>query len=118
MAEIKPTGPFSQVVRIGVAEKTHGNPRSMRARTTCITDERNILKGASIMKDTVDYKDIYIKRDETPLEIAQTKKLNVPRKSRTEESRKKGENVRWFIRREQVVNGKPRPGGVEGGGQS
>ena len=61
---------------------------------------------------------VYIKRDETPLERAQTKKLNVLRKSRTEESRKNGENVRWFIRREQVVNGKPRPGGAEGGGQS
>ena len=59
MAEIKLTGPFSQVVRIGVAEKTHGNPRPMRARTTCITDERNILKGASILKDTEDYKVIY-----------------------------------------------------------
>ena len=92
MAEIKLTVPFSQVIRIGVAEKTHSKPSPMRARTTCITDQRNILKAASILKDTEDYKDMYIKRDETPLERAQTKKLNVLRKSRTEESRKKGEN--------------------------
>ncbi len=78
-----------------------------------VTDQRKILKAASILKDTEDYspyKGMYIKRDETPLERAQTKKLNVLRKARTEESRKKGENVRWFIRRGQVVNGKPRPG--------
>ena len=61
---------------------------------------------------------IHIKRDEAPLERAQTKKLNVLRKSRTEESRKKGEKVRWFIGRGKVVNGKPRPGGAEEGGQS
>ena len=118
MSEIKLTVPFSQVIRIGVTEKMHGKPRPMRARTTCITDQRNILKAASILKDTEDYKDMYIKKDETPLERSQTKKLNVLRKSRTEESRKKGENVRCFIRRGQVVNGKPRPGGAEGGGQS
>ena len=117
MSEIKLTVPFSQVIRIGVTEKTHGKPRPMRARTTCITDQRNIMKAASILKDTEDCKDMYIKKDETPLERSQTKKLNVLRKSRTEESRKKGENVRWFIRRGQVVNGKPRPGGAEGGGQ-
>ena len=118
MAEIKLTVPFSQVIRIGVAEKTHSKPMPMRPRTTCITDQRKITKAASILKDTEDYKDMYIKRDETPLERAQTKNLNVLRESRTEESRKKGENVRWFIRRGQVVNGKPRPGGAEGGGQS
>ena len=118
MSEIKLTVPFSQAIRIGVMEKTHSKPRLMRARTTCITDQRKILKAASILKDTEDYNDMYIKRDETPLERAQAKKLNILRKSRTEESRKKGENVRWFIRRGQVVNGKPRPGGVEGGGQS
>ena len=106
------------MIRIGVAEKTHSKPRPMRARTTCITDQRKILKAASILKDTEDYRDMYIKKDETPLERVQTKKLNVLRKSRTEESRKKGENVRWFIRRGQVVNGKPRPGEAEGGGQS
>ena len=105
MSEIKLTVPFSQVIRIGVTEKTHGKPRPMRARTTCTTDQRNILKAASILKDTEDYKDMYIKKDETPLKRYQTKKLNVLRKSRTEESRKKGENVRWFIRRGQVVNG-------------
>ena len=82
-----------------------------------ITDQRNILKAASILNDTEDYKDVYIKKDDTPLERALTNKLNVLRKSRTEESRKKGENVRWFIRRGQVVNGKPKPGGAEGGGQ-
>ena len=83
-----------------------------------VTDQRKILKAASILKDTDNYKDVYIKRDETPLERSQTKKLNVLRKSRTVESRKKGENIRWFIRRGQVVNGKPRPGGAEGEGQS
>ena len=93
MSEIKLTVPFSQVIRIGVAEKTHGKARPMRARTTCITDQRNILKAASILKDTEDYKDMYIKKDETPLERAQTKKLDVLRKSRTEESRKKRENI-------------------------
>lgn len=118
MSEINLTVPFSQVIRIGVAEKTRGVPRPMRARTTCITDQRKILKAASILRDTEYYKDTYIKRDETPLERAQTKKLNVLRKSKTEESRKKGENVRWFIRRGQVVSGKPRPGGAEGGGQN
>ena len=70
MSEIKLTVPFSQVIRIGVAEKTHSKPRPMRARTTCITDQRNILKAVSILKDTEDYKDMYIKRDETPLERA------------------------------------------------
>ena len=55
MAEIKLTVPFSQVIRIGVAEKTHSKPRPMRARTTCITDQRKILKAASILKDTEDY---------------------------------------------------------------
>ena len=70
----------------------------MRARTT---DQRKILKAASILKDTEYYK------DETSLERSQTKKLNALRKSKTEESRKKGENVRWFIRTGQVVNGKP-----------
>ena len=118
MSEINLTVPFSQVIRIGVAEKTRGVPRPMRARTTCITDQRKILNAASILRDTEYYKDTYIKRDETPLERAQKKKLNVLRKSKTEESRKKGENVRWFIRRGQVVSGKPRPGGAEGGGQN
>ena len=33
MAEIKLTVPFSQVIRIGVTEKTHSKPRPMRART-------------------------------------------------------------------------------------
>ena len=49
MSEIKLTVPFSQVIRIGVAEKTHGKARPMRARTTCITDQRNIVKAASIL---------------------------------------------------------------------
>ena len=52
-----------------------------------------VLQGSilgSIMRDTEYYKDTYIKRDDTPLERAQTKKLNVLRKSKTEESRKKG----------------------------
>ena len=116
MSESKLTVPFSQVIRIGVAEKTHGKPRPMRVRTTCITDQRKILKAPSILKDTEDYKDMYSKRDDTPLERSQTKKLNVLRKSRTGVSRKKGDNIRWFIRR-QVVNGKPRPEGADGGGQ-
>ena len=84
MSEINLTVPFSQVIRIGVAEKTRGVPRPMRARTTCITDQRKILKAASILRDTEYYKDTYIKRDETPLERAQKKKLNVLRKSKTE----------------------------------
>ena len=73
MSEIKLTVPFSQVIINGVADKTHGKPRPMRARTKCITDQRKILKAASILKDTEDYKDMHIKKDETPLERAQTK---------------------------------------------
>ena len=73
MSEINLTVPFSQVIRIGVAEKTRGVPRPMRARTTCITDQRKTLKAASILRDTEYYKDTYIKRDETPLERAQQK---------------------------------------------
>ena len=61
MSDIKLTVPFSQVIRIGVAEKTRGVPRPKRARTTCITEQRKILKAPSILNDTEYYKDMYIK---------------------------------------------------------
>ena len=60
MSEIKLTVPFFQVIRIGVAEKTRDAPRPMRARNTCITDQRKILKAASILKDTGDYTHTYL----------------------------------------------------------
>ena len=59
MSEIKLTVPF-QVIIIGVAEKTRGVSGPMRARNTCITDQRKIPKAASVLKDTGDYTHIYL----------------------------------------------------------
>ena len=76
MSELSLTVPFSQYIRLGAVERSQSKPRQMRARTTCIADQRNTMKAASTLEDVEVYKKMHIKRDGTPLERAQARNLN------------------------------------------
>ena len=112
MSDVELNVPFSQVSRIGAQEQAENGPRPIKARTTCITDHRKILKVIPRFRETEGYGDIGIRREETPLERDQFKKLNAIRKQKEEESKKKGKTSNWIIRRGQVTKGRPRREGA------
>ena len=99
MSDVELNVPFSQVSRIGAMEKAQNGPRPIKAQTTCVADHRKILKTIPTIRETGGYRDIGIRRDETPLEQDQFRKLNAIRKHKQEESIKKGETTHWIIRR-------------------
>ena len=93
MSDVELNVPFYQVSRIGAMEKAQNGPRPIKARTTCVADHRKILKTIPKIHETEGYRDIGIRRDETPLERDQFRKLNAIRKHKQEESNKKGQTT-------------------------
>ena len=72
MSDVELNVLFSQVSRIGAMEKAQHCPRPIKARTTCVADHRNILKTIPKIHETEGYRDIGIRRDDTPLERDQS----------------------------------------------
>jgi hypothetical protein len=63
-----------------------------------------VLKEARKLRDSEDFKDVFIKKDSTPLERAEMKKLITMRDQKREETKTKGGDENWVIRNGKVVN--------------
>ena len=108
MSKLDLTIPLSNVVRIGSEDKIGDRPRPIKAKTASTSDHRYLLKAAPKLQRVEGCKDVFIKRDETPLGRAQVLKLKDLRKAKMEESRRIGDNTYWVIKGGKVVKGRPR----------
>ena len=63
-----------------------------------------VLKAARKLRDSTEFKAIFVKKDSTPLERAEIKKLLEDRDKKRQETKKKGGNENWIVRQGRVVN--------------
>ncbi len=100
---------FTQAIRLG-KKKPLGEHRPLRLTTVSAEMANNLTFAARKFAD-LDEEDemrkIAIRRDMTPLEREEMRKLLQMREKRKRESTLKGENSNWIIRRGKVVLGRP-----------
>jgi hypothetical protein len=86
--------------------------------TTLDTGRRvgEVLKGAHLLSKSQDYRNISVKKDMTPLEREEMRKLVKVRNEKREESKQKQTGDVWVIRKGRVVNITRRPQAVIGEG--
>ena len=107
LAVVEVAVPISKATRLG---RKGESTRPLRITTASITDQQGILKAAVKLRDSVECKDIFINRDQTPLEQKNWKELMVIRMAKIKESVEAGEeNTNWVIRKGRVVNGRTKP---------
>ena len=63
-----------------------------------------VLKAARKLRDSTEFKAIFVKKDSTPLERAEIKKLLEDRDKKRQETKRKGRYENWTVRQERVVN--------------
>ena len=68
------------------------------------TQVKKILREAKSLRDKEKYKGIYVKKDSTPLERQNLKRLLTLRDQRREDTKKKNGTEIWVIRNEDVVD--------------
>ena len=105
LAVVEVAVPISKATtRLG---KKGESTRPLRITTASIADQHGILKAAVKLRDSEEYKDIFINHDQTPLEQKNWKELMVMRIAKIKESVEAGEeNTNWVIRKGKVVKGR------------
>ena len=63
-----------------------------------------VLKAARKLRDSTEFKAIFVKKDSTPLERAEIKKLLEDRDKMKQETKKKGGNNKWIVKQGSMVN--------------
>ena len=95
--------PLTNVIRIGKAGVNKVRP--LRATAPDSDSHRELLISAKKLRNSTVFNKVFLNRDMTPLERIQWKSLIKERKEKQEESKTKGENVKWVIHRGKVVPG-------------
>ena len=70
----------------------------------------NVLKNGKNLRDYAENDKLFVKKDETPLERIERKRLTKLRNQKREETKEKGGDEQWEIRRGRVVNVKKMKG--------
>lgn len=81
------------------------------------TQVGHILKDARKLRDCEEFKQVYVKRDSTPLERVEMRRLISERDQKREETKSKGGSENWVIRSGKVVNLARRSREDQGGGE-
>ena len=97
--------PFSRTVRLG---KKGENTRPIRITMTTTANQHAVLKAAVKLRNSEEYKEVFINKDQTPMEQKNWKRLLDVRKKKEIASREAEEDVTWIIRKGRVVPGKPK----------
>ena len=107
LANIGAPVPFSRATHLGKREDPSiKRARPLRITTSNVADQHKILRTATQLKSLPPYHNIYINRDQTPLEQRHWRKLLEERRKKTEESKEIKEDVTWVIRRGNVIRGR------------
>ena len=99
--------PFSDPIRLG---KKGPRPRPLRFKLTDEADKESILRNTHKLKGVAKYNNVYVNRDQTPLERDQWRKLKSKQKELTDQSVSQGQEKVWIIdmKMNRVVEGRAR----------
>ena len=98
---------MSDTVRLG--EKKEGRNRPLRVKLSDEAEMRRVLRQAKNLARAEDelLKEIFIRKDMTPMERKEDYELRKRLKTKREESSQTGDGIRWIIRRGDIVNATP-----------
>ena len=97
----------SDTVRLG--EKKEGRNRPLCVKLSDEAEMRRVLRQAKNLARAEDelLKEIFIRKDMTPMERKEDYELRKRLKTIREESSQNGDGIRWIIRRGDIVNATP-----------
>ena len=95
-----------KVLRLGKFDSKAENPRPVLAVYNSCETAKEILSNGRLLGDdsNTDYKNVAVKKDMTPLEREEHKRLLMIRKQKIEETKKNGTSEIWAIRNGTVVD--------------
>ena len=104
------TVPMSNPQRLGKKDDADTRARPLRVKLSNEQDIKRVLRGGAKLKESDEYKSIYVNRDMTPLERKEWRKLLEERRIKNSEAVAAGQDANWVIRNNRVVQREPRGG--------